>query len=232
MDDKSTLSRRRARLKRLRNSMSGDNVKKSDPRRKLARWAKMKGGPKPQQPAKSIRRVNAKPRADLKRVAESRRSKLKFFDLPAEIRNQIYEHALVSDHCVHMDSYTEGRQKCHPYALSLTPSLLRTCRRVYKEAILILLRRNTFILQAYSWMPECFFTNPAPLPLFSFVGHVIIKPPGYYTSQTCEIYTRVLSMIEHLQSCTIEIPDVNESRKRSSKIVRVSSSYFTALMQQ
>lgn len=175
------------------------------------------GGPKPQQPRKPTQRVNAKRRADLKRVAKSRRSKFKFFNLPAEIKNQIYEHTLVSDHRVHLDPCTKGRQKCHPYALSLTTSLLRTCRRVHKEAILILLRQNTFVLQAYSWMPECFFTNPAPLPFFSFVGHVITKPPGYYTSQTCEIYARVLSIIEHLQSYTIEIPDVNESQTKFIK---------------
>jgi thermostable 8-oxoguanine DNA glycosylase len=65
-------------------------------------------------------------------------SKRSFLDLPAEIRNQIYRLALVSE---------EKLDFAYPSNFSRSSSLLQTCRQVHEEGRTILYSENTFYFQ-------------------------------------------------------------------------------------
>lgn len=65
-------------------------------------------------------------------------SKRSFLDLPAEIRNQIYRLAFVSE---------EKLDFAYPSNFSRSSSLLQTCRQVHEEGRSILYSENTFYFQ-------------------------------------------------------------------------------------
>lgn len=65
-------------------------------------------------------------------------SQRSFLDLPAEIRNQIYRLAFVSE---------EKLDFAHPCNFSRSSSLLQTCRQVHEEGRSILYSENTFYFQ-------------------------------------------------------------------------------------
>ncbi|KAI5209937.1 hypothetical protein E4T39_00543 [Aureobasidium subglaciale] len=65
-------------------------------------------------------------------------SKRSFLDLPAEIRNQIYRLAFVSE---------EKLDFAYPINFSRSSSLLQTCRQVHEEGRTILYSENTFYFQ-------------------------------------------------------------------------------------
>ncbi|KAG9625482.1 hypothetical protein KCU82_g21882, partial [Aureobasidium melanogenum] len=65
-------------------------------------------------------------------------SQRSFLDLPAEIRNQIYRLAFVSD---------EKLDFAYPNNFSRSSSLLQTCRQVHEEGRSILYSENTFYFQ-------------------------------------------------------------------------------------
>ncbi|KAI5261834.1 hypothetical protein E4T47_09394 [Aureobasidium subglaciale] len=65
-------------------------------------------------------------------------SKRSFLDLPAEIRNQIYQLAFVSE---------EKLDFAYPNNFSRSSSLLQTCRQVHEEGRTILYSENTFYFQ-------------------------------------------------------------------------------------
>ena len=65
-------------------------------------------------------------------------NKIGLLDLPAELRNQIYQHVLVDD---------EKLDFGHPTNLQHTAAILRTCRQVHDEARGILYSENVFCLR-------------------------------------------------------------------------------------
>lgn len=60
-----------------------------------------------------------------------------FFDLPGEMRNQIYDYLLVIPAPKYMDDKLSYREPMYP-------NILRVCKQSYAEALPILYRRNTF----------------------------------------------------------------------------------------
>lgn len=65
------------------------------------------------------------------------RQPIGFFDLPGEIRNQIYAHLLVIPAPKYLDSILS-------YHEPMYPSILRVSKQTYSEALPILYRQNTF----------------------------------------------------------------------------------------
>jgi hypothetical protein len=107
-------------------------------------------------------------------------SQRSFLDLPAEIRNQIYRLAFVSE---------EKLDFAHPSNFSRSSSLLRTCRQVHEEGRSILYSENTFYFQrrkkeqAVRWSTDvyeigykdiCFFLRSIGLANVSLLRRLII----------------------------------------------------------
>jgi len=68
-----------------------------------------------------------------------------FFDLPRELRDQIYQYALVANHSISVLSLMITR--CHHIplqALGISPALLSVSKRVYGGTIDVLYGLNTF----------------------------------------------------------------------------------------
>jgi hypothetical protein len=157
------------------------------------------------------RQVNKKRRTELKDEAITiTRSKVGFFDLPAEMRNQIYDLALVSKYRIDFDRRDPNATNPHELLpLGLTPNLLQTSKAVYQEAILILLRRNTFVNNLWGsdyivdFLDPAPILNPAPIASSKFIGHIVLKSVD---DLPCVegVSKKVLDMVEKLQSLTIE----------------------------
>lgn len=73
-------------------------------------------------------------------------SKSHLLALPAELRNKIYEHALIDPQCVrrHFTHLADPMAKSCP-----GPALLQTCRQIRAEATELYYSNNTFIIKAW-----------------------------------------------------------------------------------
>src|SRR5450759_556948 len=127
-----TLAETRPKLKRKwPNFGDGDvtNLIEHDPTR-------LRGGSKPNHSVGMMQRVNKKQNNEFKKANAETRSKIGIFYLPAEIRNPIYELALISKYRIDFDRRNNDATNPHKLVpLGLTPNLLQTCKAVYKEAI-------------------------------------------------------------------------------------------------
>jgi hypothetical protein len=196
----------------------------------------MRGYSKSKHSAEMSRQVNKKQRTELKDEAITITcSKVGFFDLPAEMRNQIYDLALVSKYRIDFDRRNPNATNPHEILpLGLTPNLLQTSKAVYQEAILILLRRNTFVNNL--WGSDCIadFLNPAPIASSKFIRHIVLKSVNHFPCVE-GVSKKVLDMIEKLQSLTIEftympstaIVDLLASNDAASKGVQMQLRHVT-----
>ncbi|KAF2108331.1 hypothetical protein BDV96DRAFT_587618 [Lophiotrema nucula] len=72
----------------------------------------------------------------------------KFLDLPAELRLNVYRHALVDD--AGYIIAIRNLPPCRPnMPKKLSPALLRTCKSVYNEALPILYQENTWMIRSF-----------------------------------------------------------------------------------
>jgi len=67
-------------------------------------------------------------------------AKTSFFDIPAELRLEIYQHLLVSERPI-------SGLTCLFGGSGIDPAILRTCRRIYAEAKQVLQQNNTFLVE-------------------------------------------------------------------------------------
>lgn len=109
----------------------------------------------------------------------------RFMDLPREIRDMIYVHALVTDQHLFFGSIEESEiggdlmfsALFAPYSLSMT--LLNVCKTIYTEATLIFYGKNIFALpDIESKMPSPFISKA------SLVRRVVVILPsaGFHTT--------------------------------------------------
>lgn len=106
----------------------------------------------------------------LKRLPFNKPPHVSFLDLSAEIRNIVYEYAVVMPFVIRNDdtSYKNDR-KCRD-RITACFNFMQTCRRVYKEASPVFWGCNTFLLQAQLIAPRprpMVFGSPTDLPHLS-----------------------------------------------------------------
>ena len=93
------------------------------------------------------RRAVSEPPTSPKRRRHTFRRLVGFLDLPAELRTQIYELALVSREHIDLLSFASPRTYQRPFQTTkLSPAILQTCKQVYEEASDVLYGLNTFYL--------------------------------------------------------------------------------------
>ena len=73
-------------------------------------------------------------------------SPFRLLDLPAEIRELIYERCLVSTRMINLTSLVHGSLHITRERMGLTPQILSTCRQIRKEATMTLYGLNTFYM--------------------------------------------------------------------------------------
>ncbi|GIZ47680.1 hypothetical protein CKM354_001076500 [Cercospora kikuchii] len=97
-----------------------------------------------------------------------------FLDLPPELRNRIYELALIVRHpdpviCVgylHVDQWRISKER-YPSSLrqlKMTPSILATCRQVQQEASPVLYGNNPFLMAPHASSLRYLPNSTPPLP--------------------------------------------------------------------
>ncbi|KAH0129849.1 hypothetical protein KCU66_g4026, partial [Aureobasidium melanogenum] len=127
-------------------------------------------------------------------------SKRSFLDLPAEIRNQIYRLAFVSD---------EKLDFAYPDNFSRSASLLQTCRQIHEEGRSILYSENTFYFQrrkkeqAVRWSTDVYEIGYKDIRFF-------LKSIGL---ANVSLLRRVIIMFEDAQpSMNTHLKDADERR--------------------
>ncbi|KAG9698063.1 hypothetical protein KCU95_g2924, partial [Aureobasidium melanogenum] len=127
-------------------------------------------------------------------------SKRSFLDLPAEIRNQIYRLAFVSD---------EKLDFAYPNNFSRSSSLLQTCRQIHEEGRSILYSENTFYFQrrkkeqAVRWSTDVYEIGYKDIRFF-------LKSIGL---ANVSLLRRVIIMFEDAQpSMNTHLKDADERR--------------------
>ncbi|KAG9947558.1 hypothetical protein KCU85_g5650, partial [Aureobasidium melanogenum] len=127
-------------------------------------------------------------------------SKRSFLDLPAEIRNQIYRLAFVSD---------ENLDFAYPNNFSRSSSLLQTCRQIHEEGRSILYSENTFYFQrrkkeqAVRWSTDVYEIGYKDIRFF-------LKSIGL---ANVSLLRRVIIMFEDAQpSMNTHLKDADERR--------------------
>lgn len=107
------------------------------------------------------------------------RSTCIFFDkFPLEVGRDIYKYLLVNPVLGHSEmedhTYSNGQSKYIEYDLS--PSLLRTCRQMYIEAVDVLYGCNTYYLYCFPDVLHEWDFNP-PCPILRHYGFYPKLPP-------------------------------------------------------
>lgn len=108
----------------------------------------------------------------------------RFLQLPTELRDLIYEYALVADSVIDLGNlrpqaaYWPSRQ-----ALGLCPQLLRVSKRVFTEAIAILYGLNTFSIEAFTFWSGS-----------SGSGHSKLYQQGECVNRVCLLCTPVYDL--------------------------------------
>ena len=133
-----------------------------------------------------------------------------FLDLPRELRDMIYECALVNTKAIDLTSWNDdheprvrfsyrksGRNKARTAnpRTSLGTNLLRTCRQVYNEGIEILYGKNSFRIVHNSEEPGLFSSYESPHPSFRHFHRLTVLLRGDFSSI---IFYSPWSFIKHL----------------------------------
>lgn len=147
------------------------------------------------------------------------RAKTGFFDLPIELRMNIYELVLLTPTPIHVDLLEGGRRTDSTWrpetrdlttlsqrdvTLELSPAILQTCKAIHYEAGTMLLQQNTFVISI--WDHHYFNASGMTIPKFQMLRHLVLWFPRTSVDPNKMVRQfKFISKINNLQSCIIEI---------------------------